>query len=160
MRFWDASAIVPLLMTETSRKPCRLLRPRIRPYSGGGRPNWTVRVIVRVERDCALDEPAVTHAVERLKQLVGAWDQVDPSDPLGETGVRVLRVHPLPVADALQLAAVFVRRNAGRRHSTIVLGSPRGRKAWRWSVSERQNNGLEQSAGQRGRANMPLVISH
>lgn len=73
--------------------------------------------IVRLEREGALDELAVTQAFERLKQLAGAWHEVDPSDAVREAAVRFLRVHPLRTADALQLAAAFVA--AERRPASL-----------------------------------------
>jgi len=120
MRFWDASAIVPLLMTETSTKHLQALAakdPAVLVW-------WATEVecasaIARLERDGAFDEPAVTEAFERLKQLAGAWHQVDPSDAIRETAVRFLRVHPLRAADALQLAAAFVA--AERRPASLEV---------------------------------------
>ena len=64
--------------------------------------------IARLERDGALDEAAVGHAFDRLKQLAVGWHEVDPSDAVREAAVRFLRVHPLRTADALQLAAAFI----------------------------------------------------
>lgn len=109
MRFWDASAIVPLLMTEASTRHMQALAakdPAILVW-------WGTEVkcasaIARLERDGALDEPAVTEAFERLKQLAAGWHAVDPSDAVREAAVRFLRVHPLRAADSLQLAAAFV----------------------------------------------------
>jgi predicted nucleic acid-binding protein len=75
--------------------------------------------ITRLERDGALDEPAVTLAFERLKQLAAGWHEVDPSDAVREAAVRFLRVHPLRAADSLQLAAAFVA--AERRPSSLEV---------------------------------------
>jgi hypothetical protein len=75
--------------------------------------------VARLERDGALDEPAATLAFDRLKRLAASWHQVEPSDPIRETAVRLLRVHPLRAADALQLAAAIVA--ADRRPSSIEL---------------------------------------
>jgi uncharacterized protein len=47
-------------------------------------------------------------AFDRLKQLASGWHEVDPSDIVRETATRLLRVHPLRAADALQLAAAFI----------------------------------------------------
>jgi hypothetical protein len=106
MRFWDASAIAPLLMTEISTKHLQTLAakdPAMLVW-------WATEVecasaIARLEREGALDEPVVTKAFERLKQLAGGWHEVDPSDAVREAAIRFLRVHPLRAADVLQLAA-------------------------------------------------------
>jgi predicted nucleic acid-binding protein len=45
--------------------------------------------------------------------------QIDPSDDIRESARRLLRVHPLRAADALQLAAAMVA--AERRPSTLAV---------------------------------------
>jgi predicted nucleic acid-binding protein len=120
MRFWDASAIVPLLMMEPSTKHVQALAakdPAVLVW-------WATEVecasaITRLERDGALDEPGVRVAFDRLKQLAGGWHEVDPSDAVREAAVRFLRVHPLRAADSLQLAAAFVA--AERRPASMDL---------------------------------------
>ena len=120
MKFWDASAIVPLLMTEPTTKTVQALAEKDSTMIVW----WATEVecasaIARLERDAALDEAAVTHAFERLNHLAHAWHEVDPSDPICEAAVRFLRVHPLRAADALQLAAAFIA--AERRPSSLEV---------------------------------------
>jgi uncharacterized protein len=120
MKFWDASAIVPLLMTEPATKTVQALAekdPTMLVW-------WATEVecasaIARLERDGALDDAAMTEAFDRLKHLTQAWHEVDPSDPVREAAVRFLRVHPLRAADALQLAAAFIA--AERRPSSLEV---------------------------------------
>jgi len=120
MRFWDASAIVPLIMTEAATKA---LQGR-----AGTDPAmlvwWATEVecasaIARLERDGALDAAAVNEAFDRLKRLGEGWHEVEPSDAVREGAVRFLRVHSLRAADALQLAAAFVA--AERRPSSLEI---------------------------------------
>jgi uncharacterized protein len=120
MKFWDASAIVPLLMSEASTKSLQSLAekdPVMVVWSATE--VECASAIARLERDAALDEASATEAFARLKQLGQAWHEVDPSDPIREAAVRFLRVHPLRAADALQLAAAFVA--AERRPSTLEI---------------------------------------
>jgi uncharacterized protein len=120
MKFWDASAIVPLLVMEPTTKAVQSLAekdPTMLVW-------WTTEVecasaIARLERDTALDDAAVTQAFQRLRQLAHTWHEVDPSDPVREAAVRFLRVHPLRAADALQLAAAFIA--AERRPSSLEV---------------------------------------
>lgn len=120
MKFWDASAIVPLLMMEPTTSALQALTvkdPSMLVW-------WSTEVecasaIARLERDGALDGSAVTQAFERLKQLARGWHEVDPSDAIRESAVRFLRVHPLRAADALQLAAAFIA--AERRPQSLDL---------------------------------------
>jgi len=64
--------------------------------------------LARLERDATLDPRTAVLAFDRLKQLASGWHEVDPSDIVRETAARLLRVHPLRAADALQLAAAFI----------------------------------------------------
>ena len=120
MKFWDASAIVPLLLTEPSTKYLQALAvkdPDILVW-------WGTEVecasaIARLERDGDLDEATVVRAFERLKQVAGGWHEVDPTDAVREAAVRFVRVHPLRAADSLQLAAAFVA--AERRPASLEL---------------------------------------
>lgn len=120
MKFWDASAIVPLLMTELTTETLQALAandPAMLVW-------WATEVecasaIARLDRDGALDDLAVTQAFQRLKHLASGWHEVDPSDSLREAAVRFLRVHPLRTADALQLAAAFIA--AERRPSSLEV---------------------------------------
>ena len=120
MKFWDSSAVVPLLITEPTTKALLTTLaddPAMLVW-------WATEVecasaIARLERDGELAEPAVHTAFERLKQVAGAWHEVDPSDSLRESAVRILRVHPLRAADALQLAAAYIA--AERRPSSLDL---------------------------------------
>ena len=120
MRFWDASAIVPLLMPEASTRQMQALAandPAMLVW--WGTELECASAITRLEREGALDEPAVITAFERLKQFAGGWHEVDPSDAVREAAVRFLRVHPLRAADSLQLAAAFVA--AERRPASLEV---------------------------------------
>jgi len=120
MKFWDASAIVPLVMTEPTTGAMQALAQKDSAMLVW----WASEVecasaIARLERDGAIDESAVTAAFDRLKQLAGGWHEVDPSDAVREAAVRFLRVHPLRAAAALQLAAAFIA--AERRPSSLQV---------------------------------------
>lgn len=120
MKFWDASAIVPLLMTEPITSSVQALAatdPVMLVW-------WATEVecasaIARLEREGAIDDGTVTQAIDRLKQFASGWHEVDPSDTIREAAVRFLRVHPLRAADALQLAAAFIA--AERRPSSLEV---------------------------------------
>jgi len=120
MKFWDASAIVPLLMSEPTTNTLQALAEKDPTMVVW----WATEVecasaIARLEREDALDEAAAIQAFHRLRQLAPTWHEVDPSDPVREAAVRFLRVHPLRAADALQLAAAFIA--AERRPSSLEV---------------------------------------
>ena len=120
MKFWDASAIVPLLMTEASTRHVQAVAvkdPAMLVW-------WGTEVecasaIARLEREGTLEERASARAFDRLKQLAAGWHEIDPSDTVREAAVRFLRVHPLRAADSLQLAAAFVA--AERRPASLEI---------------------------------------
>jgi uncharacterized protein len=120
MKFWDASALVPLVMAEPMTRTLQALAtkdPAILVW-------WAADVecasaLARLEREGALDQSTVTEAFDRLKRLASGWHTVDPSDAVREAAVRFLRVHPLRAADALQLAAAFMA--AERRPSSLEV---------------------------------------
>jgi predicted nucleic acid-binding protein len=120
MKFWDASAIVPLLMTEASTRSVQALAvkdPEMLVW-------WGTEVecasaIARLEREGTLEEPAAAQAFDRMKQLAAGWHEIDPSDAVREVAVRFLRVHPLRAADSLQLAAAF--QAAERRPASLEI---------------------------------------
>ena len=106
MRFWDSSAIIPLLVTEPQT---RLVRDIY-----GSRPGmlvwWATEVecasaIARRERDGSLPSAPARQALARLDLLKKEWHEIQPTDRARGIGRRLLRVHPLRAADALQLAA-------------------------------------------------------
>ena len=120
MTFWDASALVPLLIAEATTQTLQDLAaadPVMVVW-------WASEVecasaIARLERDGALDPTAAHEAFDRLKRLSAGWHDVEPSETIREAAVRFLRVHPLRAADALQLAAAFAV--AERRPSSLSL---------------------------------------
>ncbi len=108
MKFWDASALVPLLIEETTTRQLTALAvadPVMLVWWGSE--VECVSAIARLERDGAIEAEGVESALARLKLLAASWHEVDASDALRGSAVRVLRVHPLRAADALQLAAAF-----------------------------------------------------
>lgn len=106
MRFWDASAIVPLLVSETSSRALQVLAkkdPTMLVWWGSE--VECASAVARIERDGALDPRDAAQVFDRLRQLSRAWHEIEPSDLIRQAAVRFLRVHPLRAADALQLAA-------------------------------------------------------
>jgi predicted nucleic acid-binding protein len=120
VKFWDASAIVPLLVTEESTRRLQAIAANDSAMLvWWGSPVECISALVRLERDGGLNSPAVTLALQRLQQLSAGWHEIDPSDEIRETAARFLRVHPLRAADALQLAAAFAA--AERRPASLEI---------------------------------------
>jgi predicted nucleic acid-binding protein len=109
MRFWDSSAVVPLLIDESATLPLQV-RYRDDPLivAWWGTPVECMSALVRLEREARLDADAMKEAVTRLKLLQRRWQEVQPLEVVREMALRLLRVHPLRAADAVQLAAAIV----------------------------------------------------
>ncbi len=120
MKFWDASAIVPLLVAEESTRRLQTLAAEDSAMLvWWGSTVECISALARLERDGALNVRAMALALQRLRQLSAGWHEVDPSDEIRETAARFLRVHPLRAADALQLAAAFAA--AERRPASLAI---------------------------------------
>jgi uncharacterized protein len=120
VKFWDASAIVPLLVAEAATRPLQALAlrdPELLVWWGSK--VECVSALARLERAAALDVKGVALASERLKQLADGWHEIEPSEIVRENATRFLRVHPLRAADALQLAAAFIA--AERRPASLQI---------------------------------------
>jgi predicted nucleic acid-binding protein len=109
VRYWDASALVPLLLTESATPAVRGLLeedPQVVTF-------WTTEVecasaIARLEREGRLAGRPLALALDRLGALRRAWSEVSPLDSVRDRARRLLRTHPLRTADSLQLAAALV----------------------------------------------------
>ncbi|HSB60469.1 MAG TPA: PIN domain-containing protein, partial [Vicinamibacteria bacterium] len=71
---------------------------------------WGARVecesaVSRLEREGLLQRRSASVARGRLNRFAATWQEVQPSEPLRDSARRLLRVHDLRAADALQLAA-------------------------------------------------------
>jgi predicted nucleic acid-binding protein len=109
MKFWDASAIVPLLVDEPTTRPVQVLAGRDpEMLVWWGSEVECSSALARLDRAGALDVKAASLAFERLKQVAAGWHEIEPSEIVRENAIRFLRVHPLRAADALQLAAAFM----------------------------------------------------
>jgi hypothetical protein len=109
VRFWDSSAIVPLLVAEPARESvlARLVEdPEMVVW--WGTPVECASALARREREGLLSASDATRALDRLRELSLAWNEVLPSEAVRGTAQRLLRVHPLRAGDALQLAAAVI----------------------------------------------------
>jgi hypothetical protein len=73
-----------------------------------GTPVECMSAIARRERDGTLSAAGVAAATDRLDALERAWTVVQPAEAIRTIATRLLRVHAIRAADALQLAAAIV----------------------------------------------------
>ena len=109
MRFWDASALVPLLVFERgTARAARWLRQD---------PGVVVWALTRVELFSALArqrrtdqrDAAVLSAARRdLLQEWERWSEITAVDVVRRHAERLVETHPIKAADALQIGAALV----------------------------------------------------
>jgi predicted nucleic acid-binding protein len=108
VRFWDSSAVVPLLVEQgaSSRATAWVAEDRTMVL-------WTltpvevVSALRHLVRDGAIDEETAHHGESRLDALVRACHLVVDVEPVKALAARLLRLHPLRAFDALQLGAAL-----------------------------------------------------
>lgn len=109
MKFWDSSALLPLLVAETSSEAVqRAFERDPELVVWWGTEIECVSALARRERDGDQVGTTVVEALLRLDQLSMSWREVQPVERVRRVARRMLRVHPLRAADALQLSAAIV----------------------------------------------------
>jgi predicted nucleic acid-binding protein len=109
LRYWDASAIVPLLLTEQWSPAMRALLAE----DGQVSTFWTTQVecasaISRRRREAKIDRERAKLALDRLFRLRSSWSEVQPGGTLRGRAERLLRGHALRTLDSFHLAAALV----------------------------------------------------
>lgn len=108
MRFWDSSALVPLLVDESSSTEVMDAYERDpEAVVWWATPVECVAALARLEREGNLAGPLMVDALRRLDGLARAWQEVQPIGRVRQNAIRMLRVHSLRTADSLQLAAAL-----------------------------------------------------
>ena len=126
MKFWDSSALVPLLVNEADT----LRRAEVLKADAALAVWWGTAVecesaLQRRVREGALDATGARQARERLAVLAAAWHEVPATAAVRTLAVRLLRTHPLRAADSLQLAAALVLAQAGLAELTFLSADMR-----------------------------------
>lgn len=109
MRFWDSSAIVPLVSPEAASGQCRNWL-----HEDGALLVWAltatevISALTRRRREGALESQSFENGKHRLGLLETAWSEVSQVDAVRTRARRLLESHPLRAADALQLAAALI----------------------------------------------------
>lgn len=109
MRFWDTSAVVPLLLEQPHSGDVRRLAATDRELVA-----WWGTVVecasaaARLRREERLTVEQEEEVSRRARALAEAWTEVAPSEDVRREAARLLRVHSLRAADALQLAAARI----------------------------------------------------
>lgn len=109
MRFWDASAVVPLCLREPATTRLRGIAaadPGIVAWWGTALECWSA--FARLRRDGVLSRQGEERARNVLARLTNEWTEIEPSRDVRDHAGRILLLHSLRAADSLQLAAALV----------------------------------------------------
>ena len=121
MKFWDSSAIVPLLIQEENSDYCLQVL--------ADDPKMLIWCLSHVEvisaqcrsvRDGLMNADEFRKAKERLSSIVSKADEVTAIVRVRSRALRLLEVHPLRAADACQLAAALVGSREDPERFTII----------------------------------------
>ncbi|MGH7311749.1 MAG: type II toxin-antitoxin system VapC family toxin [Candidatus Rokuibacteriota bacterium] len=108
MRFWDSSALVPLLVEqEASSRVAAWVAADEAIVLWTLTPVEVVSALRRLVREKALDEEVARLAEARTEEIVRAGHVVIDVEPVKSLATRLLRLHPLGPFDALQLGAAL-----------------------------------------------------
>ncbi|MCF7765716.1 MAG: type II toxin-antitoxin system VapC family toxin [Verrucomicrobia bacterium] len=130
MRFWDSSALVPLLVEEPeTRRMERFLAEDITLLVWYGTMAEIESSITRRVREGTLSVEDERLARRKFRMLESAWNEVQPTEDVRRRALRLLRVHPLRAADAFQLAAALVACGENTDGFGFVTGDTRLREA-------------------------------
>ncbi|WP_419163851.1 type II toxin-antitoxin system VapC family toxin [Candidatus Palauibacter sp.] len=108
MKYWDSSALVALLVDEpgsTERRATIRQDPAIVTW-------WGSRIecasaLNRLHRERRFERGGLDRSLEQLRRLAASWLEIEPLEQVRSRATRLLRLHPLRGADALQLAAAL-----------------------------------------------------
>ncbi len=108
MKFWDASAVVALLVEDVGYADAlRQLEEDQAIVVWWATQVECASALIRRERERTLCGTNAQLAWGRLRELSGEWQEVLPTSALRNQAERMVRLHPLRAADALQLAAAL-----------------------------------------------------
>lgn len=106
MRFWDTSGIVPLLLEQpATARVTELLASDPEMVVWWGTPVECASAVARLRREDRLSPSEEQRTLALLERFRSSWNEILPAEEVREEAGRLLRVHPLKAADALQLAA-------------------------------------------------------
>jgi predicted nucleic acid-binding protein len=106
MRFWDTSALVPLIAREASTEAVLALH-REDPVVLVA---WTasiecVSAFVRKHRERAISDDQLMSLLATLGELARTWNVGEPTSEVRAAAERLVEAHGLRAADAIQLAS-------------------------------------------------------
>ena len=109
MKFWDSSALVPLIVDEDETDYCLKILSEDQEML-----IWclsrveVVSALCRRLREGKLSEPDFQGSKKRLNEFIERAHEVKAIEKVRHRALRLLEVHPLRAADACQLSSALV----------------------------------------------------
>ena len=118
MRFWDSSALIPIVVRECRSPLVETLAtddPDMMVWWAS--PVECGSAVHRLRREGVFTPSEAAQVLAGLAAVLDAANAVQPGDEVCAKALRLLGVHPLRAADAFQLAAalLWARERAGGR---------------------------------------------
>ena len=131
MKFWDSSAVIPVLVMEPmTRIVGEILAEDRHMHVWWATEVECVSTLARLERE-RVAPSTIEAALDRLAALREDWSEIAAGTGVRDTAKRLLRVHALRTADSLQLAAATMLADGDRASVTVVSLDDRLRDAAR-----------------------------
>ena len=108
MKYWDSSALVALVLDEprSAERRATVRRDPVIVTWWGSRVECA-SALNRLERDGRFEGDGLDQSLDQLGLLTESWIEIEPLEQVRKRAIRLLRLHPLRAADALQLAAAL-----------------------------------------------------
>jgi predicted nucleic acid-binding protein len=108
MKYWDSSAIVPLLVRQKlSARSMAIMRSDAQAATWWGTEIECASALARLGREGLAAAEEIEDAFDRLSTLSAGWNIVQPAERVKPLAIRLLRTHNLRAGDALQLASAI-----------------------------------------------------
>lgn len=130
MRFWDASAVVPICVDQPASSSVKsILREDASVVVWWATRTECISAFVRRAREGLRGSAGEREARQVLTRLAEEWAEVQPTEAVRSTAERLLAVHSLRAADAFQLAAALDWCQGQTRDMALVSLDGRLREA-------------------------------
>lgn len=126
MKYWDSSALVALVVDEprSAERRATLRRDSVIVTWWGSRIECA-SALNRLERDHRFGGDGFDRSMEQLGLLAASWVEIEPVEQVRRRAIRLLRLHPLRAADALQLAAALTAADEDPQRLDMVSSDDR-----------------------------------
>ena len=121
MKYWDSSALVTLLVEEPQSAERRAtIREDPVIVTWWGSRIECASALNRLERERRFEGDGFDRSMDQLGLLAASWIEIGPLGQVRKRAIRLLRLHPLRAADALQLAAALAAADEDPQQLDLV----------------------------------------